>query len=192
MVEIIVKKLKVKSFSIRITPDGRAELRVPLRTSRQTIDEVIRRYRPKIEEMALKRQQAAEEYGEVPPLDPDSLNRYAEQTCLLLNDRLGGLAEQIGVTYHNVRIKKLVSRWGSCSGKNNLNFNCLLSLLPPDVADYIMVHELCHLKQLNHSPAFWAEVEQALPDYRQSERWLKRYGGVLLGQLRRTEEEQHG
>ena len=192
MVEIIVKKMKVRSFSFRITPDGKAELRVPLRTSRRTIDGVISRYRPKMDEMARKQQQAAEEYGAVPSLDEASLTAYAEQTRARLSERLPDFASQLGVTYNRVSVKKQVSRWGSCSGKGNLNFNCLLSLLPPDVADYIMVHELCHLKHLDHSPAFWAEVARAMPDYKQSEKWLKRYGGVLLGELRRKKEEQHG
>ena len=191
MVEIIVKKLKIKSAGFRVTPDGRVELRVPLRTSQQMIDDVIRRYRPKMEEMARRQQKAAEEFGEIPPLDNDSLHRYAEQTCRLLNERLGVFAAQLGVTYNRVCVKTLVSRWGSCSGKGNLNFNSLLCLLPPQVADYIMIHELCHLKQHNHSPAFWAEVAQAMPDYRQSVRWLKRYGGVLIEQLRESREEEN-
>ncbi|MBQ9551642.1 MAG: M48 family metallopeptidase [Clostridia bacterium] len=192
MVEIIVKKVKAKSFSIRITPDGKAELRVPLRTSRRTVEDVIRRYRPKIEEMARKQQKVAAEFGALPALDEKALASYTKQTRQLLSERLDGFAAQIGVTYHRVSVKKQVSRWGSCSGKGNLKFNCLLSLLPPDVADYIMVHELCHLKQLNHSPAFWAEVARVLPQYRQSERWLKRYGHILLGQLRLSKEERNG
>ena len=192
MVEIIVKKVKAKSFSIRITPDGKAELRVPLRTSRRTVEDVIRRYRPKIEEMARKQQKVAAEFGALPALDEKALTTYAKHTRQLLSERLDGFAAQIGVTYHRVSVKKQVSRWGSCSGKGNLKFNCLLSLLPPDVADYIMVHELCHLKQLNHSPAFWAEVARVLPQYRQSERWLKRYGHILLGQLRLSKEERNG
>lgn len=192
MVEIIVKKVKAKSFSIRITPDGKAELRVPLRASRRTVEDVIRRYRPKIEEMARKQQKVAAEFGALPALDEKALASYAKQTRQLLNERLGGFAAQVGVTYNRVSVKRQVSRWGSCSGKGNLNFNCLLSLLPPDVADYVMVHELCHLKQLNHSPAFWAEVARVLPQYRQSERWLKQYGHILLGQLRLSKEEQNG
>ena len=192
MVEIIVKRVKAKSFSIRITPDGKAELRVPLRASRRTVEDVIRRYRPKMEEMARKQQKATAEYGALPMLDEKALTTYAKQTRQLLNERLGSFAAQVGVTYNRVSVKRQVSRWGSCSGKGNLNFNCLLSLLPPDVADYVMVHELCHLKQLNHSPAFWAEVARVLPQYRQSERWLKRYGHILLGQLRLSKEEQNG
>jgi predicted metal-dependent hydrolase len=62
-------------------------------------------------------------------------------------------------------IKNHKSRWGSCSQKGNLNFNYKIVFLPPEVADYVIVHELCHLKEFNHSQAFWAEVSKALPHY---------------------------
>ncbi len=68
-------------------------------------------------------------------------------------------------TYNRVAIRNQVSRWGSCSSKRNLNFNYRIMFLPIHLADYIIVHELCHLIELNHSPAFWAQVEKVLPDY---------------------------
>ena len=64
-----------------------------------------------------------------------------------------------------VFIKNLKSRWGSCSEKGNLNFNYKLVFLPAEIVDYIIVHELCHLKEFNHSDAFWAEVEKVLPNH---------------------------
>ena len=192
MLEIIVNRRKVKNTTIRCTPDGKIELRVPLKTSQKAVDEIIRRYRPNMEAMAEKHRQAATELGTLPEFDDASLDSYCRRTKQLLQQRLDGFAAKIGVTYCRVSVKKAVSRWGSCSGKGNLNFNCLLCLLPDDVADYVMVHELCHLKQLNHSPAFWAEVARAMPTYKSSERWLKRYGGVMLEQLRKHKEEQNG
>ena len=73
--------------------------------------------------------------------------------------------------------------WGSCSGKGNLNFNCLLMLAPPAVQDYVVVHELCHRKEMNHSPAFWAEVAGVLPDYASHRRWLRENGNGLIAAL---------
>ena len=72
------------------------------------------------------------------------------------------------------------SRWGSCSAKGNLNFNCLLMRTPDEIIDYVVVHELCHLKELNHSDRFWAEVEKVFPDYKERRKWLKDHGNEIM------------
>jgi predicted metal-dependent hydrolase len=69
-------------------------------------------------------------------------------------------------SYNDVRIKNVKTRWGSCSTKGNLNFNYKIALLPPHLVDYIIVHELCHLEQMNHSVKFWSLVAKTIPDYR--------------------------
>ena len=89
----------------------------------------------------------------------------------------------VGVTYGRITIRNQRSRWGSCSGKGNLNFNCLLMLTPDHVIDYVVVHELCHRLEMNHSPAFWAQVERVLPDYRKSREWLREHEKELIGRL---------
>lgn len=71
-------------------------------------------------------------------------------------------------------IKNHKSRWGSCSSKGNLNFNYKIVLLPPEVADYVIVHELCHLVEFNHSPKFWALVSKTLPDHAHLRQTLRR------------------
>lgn len=77
-----------------------------------------------------------------------------------------------------VRLKYNRSNWGSCSSKKNINLSTRLLLTPPPVIDYVIVHELAHLLEMNHSPAFWRNVEQAMPNYREHERWLKEYGAA--------------
>ena len=75
---------------------------------------------------------------------------------------------------NTVRLKNNKSNWGSCSTNNNLNFSTRLLFAPKDVIDYVIVHELSHLKEMNHSPAYWAIVKSVMPDYKQKEKWLKK------------------
>ena len=92
-------------------------------------------------------------------------------------------APRIGVSYGRITIRSQRTRWGSCSAQGNLNFNCLLSLCPEEVRDYVVIHELCHRKEMNHSPKFWAEVEKVMPDYARHRKWLKENGGSLIARL---------
>ena len=97
-----------------------------------------------------------------------------------LTERVEYFAPRIGVSYGRISIRHQKTKWGSCSSKGNLNFNCLLMLAPEAVRDYVVVHELCHRKQMNHSEAFWAEVERVLPPYREARKWLKTHGQELM------------
>ena len=92
---------------------------------------------------------------------------------VLIHERLAYFAPLCGVVYKRVAIRNQRRRWGSCSSLGNLNFNYRLVFLPPELCDYVIVHELCHLKQMNHGPLFWAEVEKVLPNYVELEMRLK-------------------
>lgn len=92
-------------------------------------------------------------------------------------------APKIGVTYNIITIRCQRTRWGSCSSKGNLNFNCLLALFPNEVIDSVVVHELCHRKHMNHSPQFYAEIEKVFPEYKRYHTWLNDNGGVYMGRL---------
>ena len=104
----------------------------------------------------------------------------AEEALKVIPERVEYFAKVIGVTYGKITIRNQKTRWGSCSSKGNLNFNCLLMLAPSEVLDYVVVHELCHRKQMNHSKAFWAEVEKVCPDYKAAKKWLKEEGSQLI------------
>ena len=110
----------------------------------------------------------------------DKIKALADQALKIIPARVEYFARIIGVTYGNITIRNQKTRWGSCSSKGNLNFNCLLMLAPPEVLDYVVVHELCHRKQMNHSKEFWAEVEKAFPDYKKSIKWLKEEGSQIM------------
>ena len=110
--------------------------------------------------------------------DADTLKKalkswYVQQAKQIIPKRVAYYAEQMGEAYGDIRIKDVKSRWGSCSSKRNLNFNWRLVLAPMEMLDYVVVHELCHLKEMNHSPAFWRLVEAVLPDYKKRRAWLK-------------------
>lgn len=99
--------------------------------------------------------------------------KYKEQARALVRSRLEQFAPFYGVAVRKVFIKNHKSRWGSCSERGNLNFNYKVVHLPPPVVDYIVVHELCHLIEFNHSPAFWALVARAIPDHRRARAALR-------------------
>lgn len=91
--------------------------------------------------------------------------KYKELARALVHARILYFNQHYQVPIRKIFIKNLKSRWGSCSERGNLNFNYKILFLPPHLADYIIVHELCHLKEFNHSPAFWSLVAQVLPNH---------------------------
>lgn len=104
---------------------------------------------------------------------------YRYQAKKIIHDRVCFYQPYINEEIGTIRIKEQKTRWGSCSSKHNLNFNWKCVMAPIEMLDYIVVHELCHLKQMNHSKAFWEEVEKILPDYREKDLWWKEHGREL-------------
>lgn len=92
--------------------------------------------------------------------------KHREAARALVHARLAHYNQLYGYRYKKVFIRNTRSRWGSCSSKGNLNFNYRVALLPPELADYIIVHELCHLAEFNHGPQFWALVARVMPAHR--------------------------
>lgn len=100
---------------------------------------------------------------------------HKELARKLVHQRLAHFNAMYGFEYKRVSIKDQKTMWGSCSKKGNLNFNWRLVQLPPELADYVIVHELCHLKELNHSKQFWSLVALSIPEYAQRRRSLRVY-----------------
>lgn len=97
----------------------------------------------------------------------------------IIEERVAYFSHKIGVDVNMIRIKSQKTRWGSCSSLKNINFNWKLSMAPLEVIDYVVVHELCHLKEMNHSKDFWLLVENILPDYKNHKLWLKKNSDLM-------------
>ena len=108
----------------------------------------------------------------------------------MIQQRVEHYAGISGINYNRIFIRLQKSRWGSCSRDGNLNFNCLLVLMPLEILDSVVVHELCHRKHMNHSKQFYAEVEKIFPDYRKCSKWLKENGGIYFKRLGNCEEHE--
>jgi predicted metal-dependent hydrolase len=104
---------------------------------------------------------------------------YREETRVITQQLIDSYARDYQFSLNKVRITSARTRWGSCSGKNNLNFTYRLCMAPLSVVEYVVVHELAHLKQHNHSAAFWHIVAKMKPDYQADKGWLKKYGYLL-------------
>ena len=98
---------------------------------------------------------------------------YKEQAHQKISERVSSHSSLSGLKYNKIRISDAQRRWGSCSAKGNLNFNWRLIMAPLSVIDYVVVHELAHLEEHNHSKRFWDKVKIMLPDYKQYKKWLK-------------------
>ena len=172
---------KRKTVAIQIKSDGRIVVRAPLRMSRADIMRLVEEKSGWIEKhlAQLRRQSDSAE----PAFTAGQLRQLAEVARQDLPRRAARFAPLVGVSYGRITIRAQKSRWGSCSSKGNLNFNCLLMLCPEDVRDYVVVHELCHRKEMNHSDRFWQELARVLPDYEKQRKWLKTNGSALICRL---------
>ena len=180
-----VRRSKRKSAAIKITADMQIVVFVPLYVSDNEIERMVISKSKWIDEHMLKVQSTIDERSKLEKITFEQVKELADQAVEYIPKRVKYYAEKENFIYNKITIKNLVSRWGSCSTKGNLNFNCLLMLTPDYVIDYIVVHELCHLREMNHSEKFWAEVEKIMPDYQRAELWLKQNGGNLIFRMRR-------
>lgn len=172
-----------KSCSISITPDGRITVRVPLRISDREIRHLLTDRQTWIITKYLEQQQ---KQARMPVSDLTDTQRaaltqrYIAAAREYFPKRAAHFQQFTGGIYSRITIRDQKTRWGSCSARGTLSFNWRLMLAPPAILDYVVVHELCHLTHMNHSPAFWQAVEAVCPDYRDSRRWLKEHGQELV------------
>ena len=168
-----------KTIAIQITAGGQVILRCPNRMPKQEVLRFAESKRDWIEKHLAK----LSAKPQLSPFTEAELRDLRDRAMRVIPVRTEYFAQLLGVSYGRITIRAQRSRWGSCSSKGNLNFNCLLALVPEEVLDYVIVHELCHLLEMNHSSAFWGNVARLIPDYRIYRKWLKDNGATLIGRL---------
>lgn len=166
-----------RTTAIQIMPDGSVVVRCPRAVPDSQIRAVVESKASWIEK------KLAHPKPQQPILSNKELRALAVRAAEVIKARVAHFAPIVGVEYGRITIRHQRTRWGSCSAKGNLNFNCLLVLAPPQVLDYVVVHELCHCRELNHSRRFWAEVKRVLPGYVAQRKWLKENGTSLITRL---------
>lgn len=165
-----------KTLEVEVSSDGRIIVRSPARLSEAEIEEFILSKADRLEKYLRESAVRREELSSLKPFTAEEINEMADRALKIIPERVRYYAPLIGVTYGKITIRNQKTRWGSCSAKGNLSFNCLLTAMPPEVLDSVVVHELCHLKQMNHSKDFYSEVYRVFPAYDRWTKWLKENG----------------
>ena len=168
---------KRKTVALVIQDDGSLQVRAPIGCPREQIEQFIRSKQSWIEKnQNLILASAAQK---LPELTATEQYFYKKKALALFAKRVSFFAEIMQVSYGSISVRNQKTRWGSCSSTGNLSFNWRLIRAPGFVFDYIVVHELAHRKEMNHSRAFYNVVSDVLPDYREAQNWLKLYGRTL-------------
>ena len=181
--EVTLVRSKRKSIAVQIKSDGAVVVRAPKWMKERDIEAFLQEKRAWIEKHRAAMLERHALINQLEPYTEAELRALTKQARVVITQKVRYYAPLVGVDYGRIAIRRQRSRWGSCSSKGNLNFNCLLVLLPEEVVDYVVVHELCHRKQMNHSTQFYRELERVYPEYKKCQKWLKENGSMYLGRL---------
>lgn len=169
-----------KTLAIQITADGAVCVRAPRTIAPSVIDSFLAEKESWIlKHLQKKKEEKENGYFQNRILSDSDRRRYRQIARDIFTQKTAYYANLLGVTYGRISIREQKTRWGSCSSDGNLNFNWRLIFAPEDVLDYIVVHELAHRKEMNHSAEFYKIVAQILPDYKKQQRWLRDNGQKL-------------
>jgi predicted metal-dependent hydrolase len=182
-ITVIRSKKRTKSFGIKIISSENIQLTIPHTIKDNKLQEIITQATPWIQKQLHKNKtfSSIKKSGpfylgepiseDIPALE----DYYRSRAKIIIQDIVETQSSRMGLYYKAVRYKKMKSRWGSCSSKKNLNFNIMLMQCPIKVIEYVVIHELCHLKEMNHSSKFWNLVETHDPSYKTHRSMLKQY-----------------
>lgn len=168
-----------RTLAVQIKPDGAVVVRAPFNMSERRIDAFLAEKSAWIKKhlSMINAEKSAPKYTDA------EIKAFKISAKRVLTERTAYFAEIIGVKYGKITIRAERTLWGSCTARGNINLNCLLVELPQNIYDYVVIHELCHLKHLNHSRLFWETVAKYCPDYKIYRKWLKANGGKFLNRL---------
>ena len=172
-----------KSYSISVDQNGSVTVRAPLQASGTMISELVQ---GKSDWILTKRSEAlyaASLRSPSPYSDAQQKlleKRYRRAATEYFPKRVFFYESQLPVHHKKITIRDQKTRWGSCTSSGTLSFNWRLMMAPPHILDYVVVHELCHLIHMNHSPAFWDVVSSLIPDYKECRMWLRVHGQELI------------
>lgn len=178
-----VLRSKRKTLSLEICPDLTVVCRVPKRISQAELREFLQRKESWLTEHYARMQKELQDTVKLSKSEREALREQAREILARRLLYYAPLIGRKGVSYHQLHIRFQRTRWGSCSMQGNLNFNALLALCPGEVQDYVVVHELCHRVQMNHSERFWAELARVYPEYKRARSWLREHGRELLRKI---------
>lgn len=169
-----------KKLTVSVKADGRIAVRAPHMLGTEQIEAFLSANSELIMRHA---EEAKRKNAGVKRLTEQELSRLFEKAEKVIPEKAAHFAEKIGVTYSRITIRAQRTRWGSCSVNGNLSFNALLMLMPDEVIDSVVIHELCHRKEMNHQAGFYELLYSVCPDYDKCRAWLKEHGGAILRRL---------
>lgn len=176
---------KRKTLSLSLDDSGTPVVRAPMRAPKKEIETFIEKHLEWIERQKEKFSEKEKQTAQLEPIGQEEIAQLIKQAREYIPQRVRHFAPMAGVTYGRITVRHQTSRWGSCSSKGNLNFNCLLMLMPKEVIDAVVVHELCHRKEMNHSKKFYAEVTRVYPAYQKWNEYLKKNGQTLILRMKK-------
>ena len=160
-----------KTLALEITRDCRVLVRAPMQISEVQIKSFVDRHQDWIfRHLEQQRQKAA---NAPPPPTPERIAALKKQAQTVLPGKVAYWSQQAGLIPTGIKITTARKRYGSCNSKNSLCFSCFLMDCPEEAIDLVVVHELCHIREKNHGPKFYALLEQILPDYKERKKLLK-------------------
>ncbi len=180
--EYTLIKSRRKTLSLEIRGDD-VIVRAPNRISKREADAFVKKHEAWILKKKAQLAQKKAQEDASPKLSEEELRDLADRAREIIPARVAYYAGLMGARYGRITLRCQKTRWGSCSAKKNLNFNILLLLTPPEVIDSVVVHELCHLWEMNHSARFYERVYAAYPDYDRWNRWLKENGHLIMARV---------